>query len=688
LNDLNLSHSDCIWWILSAMAHNSNLNTNTSNANALAALLENHLKQANPALYTQLHSVLNQAAKANNSIESNLSTAANNINNLSKLEPGVRYLNFRVRSGRAFLDYLLQEHDEKQLNQANSSYFVLSLQFDNSHYSSRPVVCGVEPAFNESWLFKLQENKNRANSKLIELTSLVESYNPIYLALSKHEINNSAGAVEILSFYELEWRKVLVHGKLRQTLQLANNATASLNKNSNNNSNISNSNPPLGLLEIELEIVPLKYPQLKENSTAIPVFIEPSTVEAQLKQEKLLLTGIENRFKNYLKYWYLEYKNSRPLNSTRLLNLLTLNEYGGEEFICNFLTPMAVKNRNCGIFNPQTAARFVRLIPFVEHVRLGGVKTGITHSVHSIIIQRAADGLEHSIFLCNLLLGFGLNAFVVSGSKINPGNNMNNNVNHHWVISIDSAEQWTFYESLTGQSFLFDLKQRQFINNNLNQIHVHFNKIYSLFNHRQFFANNQIADELQSIELDLKNKNHWKTLSQQAISVLPKRNPVQLQPSNQVLTTSAHLEKLESELQQIIQDYRAARLKQTTHWNEELGYVLQQSLFSYESERVWGVALGSESFQSSIKHIIPDNAVFKAVPFQFVNQIKAHSIMELVLQSQAAVELLQESGEGRQGALEFSLRVVVNSYAENFYSVWLILASVQQSNEISNLQPL
>ena len=56
------------------------------------------------------------------------------------------------------------------------------------------------------------------------------------------------------------------------------------------------------------------------------------------------------------------------------------------------------------------------------------------------------DVEDHSVLLCNLLLGFGLNAFVCVGT--------NSEGAHTWVMTVDqnldSTAKVTFWESLTG----------------------------------------------------------------------------------------------------------------------------------------------------------------------------------------------------------------------------------------------
>ena len=53
------------------------------------------------------------------------------------------------------------------------------------------------------------------------------------------------------------------------------------------------------------------------------------------------------------------------------------------------------------------------------------------------------DCEDHSVLLCSLLLGFGLDAYVCVGTK-------SRDASHTWVITISTDGCTTFWESLTG----------------------------------------------------------------------------------------------------------------------------------------------------------------------------------------------------------------------------------------------
>ena len=57
------------------------------------------------------------------------------------------------------------------------------------------------------------------------------------------------------------------------------------------------------------------------------------------------------------------------------------------------------------------------------------------------------DCEDHTMLLCSLLLGFGLNAFVCIGCK-------KGGVAHTWIMTIAPDGSVTFWESLTGERLL------------------------------------------------------------------------------------------------------------------------------------------------------------------------------------------------------------------------------------------
>lgn len=100
--------------------------------------------------------------------------------------------------------------------------------------------------------------------------------------------------------------------------------------------------------------------------------------------------------------------------------------------------------------SPLHAARFVSLLPFERLEAPGQDKVEVWHSMQSFLSRGCGDSEDHAVLLCNLLLGFSMEAYVVVG--------INSEGAHAWVItrgnpSQSGKQKITFWESLTGQRF-------------------------------------------------------------------------------------------------------------------------------------------------------------------------------------------------------------------------------------------
>lgn len=83
----------------------------------------------------------------------------------------------------------------------------------------------------------------------------------------------------------------------------------------------------------------------------------------------------------------------------------------------------------------------------------GKDKVEIWHSIPSFMARGCGDSEDHAVLLCNLLLGFGLDAFVVVG--------INSEGSHAWVMTKTQSDtggkpKITFWESLTGMKIESD----------------------------------------------------------------------------------------------------------------------------------------------------------------------------------------------------------------------------------------
>jgi len=586
----------------------------------------------------------------------------------ARIVPGKRYLNVRIRGGRAFVDCLPASTPDAVAEAHTQAQHVLtlSMEFRGNRCVASPVPAVVEPSFNENFLFPLQDEESPSEIEgMAPLEKLAEMNIPLHLVVVRE---SSLGTSTLMSSAWIEWRKVLVHGRLSLNVELKGNDELQL---------------PVGLLEMDLEILPLKMPP---NPKELPVFVEYSSLMRQLKRDQELTSGIEARFHAYAKAWWNDYTMIRPLHQNRLIQLFGKSERGGRmRSVCTFLSPLRADR--C-LDSPLHAARFVRLIPYVKDTTVGGSRTEIWHSPHTILTRRSGDVEDHALMLCSLLLGFGLDAYVAVGIARDKGA-------HVWVITRGDAptsgEGHTIvcWESLTGQRFELDTSPaaRAVAAAGLSDVldsspsttasssSFPFLRIHCLFNHHSFYANVQLHDSLPLVDWRLDNPAAWKALNERAIEVLPRTNPIYLRhPTIDARKTERELER---SLREMIDQYRREYANLSTSWSSDLSYVLSPALSSYESERVTGICFGQSEFEQSIKRTVPYQCVFKAVPFQFTS-LHPHLLFASMIQSRALQDLLASDGQ----ELRLGIRCKVIVYPEDFCAVWIMVASIKRADDL------
>ena len=118
---------------------------------------------------------------------------------------------------------------------------------------------------------------------------------------------------------------------------------------------------------------------------------------------------------------------------------------------------------------------------------------------------------DHAVLLCSLLLGFGLDAYVVIGTKSKAQA-------HTWVMTLGAEGGVTFWESISGQRYVhpeFD-PTTQAGKPLPPPIHP-YRTVGCVFNHKSFYANAQPSGAVSTCHFDLTNEAHWKAMSQEAI---------------------------------------------------------------------------------------------------------------------------------------------------------------------------
>jgi centrosomal protein CEP76 len=276
----------------------------------------------------------------------------------ARVIPGRRYMHLKLNGGRAFVESLIDE-DIAQ----SASTLQVCLHFQSQRFRSRPVAFTVEPQFSDSFMIDMQQD----GVTVVPFESLLDMKDQLHVLVLK----DRKGEVSVVASRFVEWRKVLVHGKLALSVELVG-GTADLKT-------------PVGILDFDLEIIPTPNPMSftaptltegddKVNGLALPILVPQAVVTKQINRERVVNTETEQRFRTYAKGWWKDYQAIRPEHQSRSITMFAMAEDGSRRFVSSFVKPMSAGR--C-LDSSLHAARFVRLIPFEKEVKIGGERAGI-----------------------------------------------------------------------------------------------------------------------------------------------------------------------------------------------------------------------------------------------------------------------------------------------------------------------
>lgn len=319
---------------------------------------------------------------------------------------------------------------------------------------------------------------------------------------------------------------------------------------------------------------------------------------------------------------------------------------------------------------PRQAARFVSLIGYNKITPSFGINEQVEQwlNLHTFLVRNRGDSENHSILLCNLLLGFGLDAYVCVGTKIK-------NQTHTWVVTISyDYREVVFWESLTGNRYLHLYLNPDDPPMDKNVVVKHpYKTIGCLFNHKCFYANVQSLSNVDTCNFNLKDQSRWKSMSEDAILTVCNPSFVSSIPyvpslcQNQLDSTLISND-LERQLRSLVLMHRQ-EIGLTTSWDDHLSYILSPALASYETERLTGLSVGNEEFDQAVKLAIPDGHSFKAFPIQFIHR-NARKAFAACLKSPICEEIITCRGD----QVKLALRVKICTYPESTIATWIMFA--------------
>jgi centrosomal protein CEP76 len=130
----------------------------------------------------------------------------------------------------------------------------------------------------------------------------------------------------------------------------------------------------------------------------------------------------------------MEFKSIRPSHKKRLVKIYVETDDRNAAYrpSCSLIYPMMADRM---LDTPYHACRFVSLIPFQRIEDFDKERIEVWHSIQAFLTRGCGDAEDHAVLLCNLLLGFGLDAYVCIGT--------NSEGSHAWVMTMDSSSDIT-----------------------------------------------------------------------------------------------------------------------------------------------------------------------------------------------------------------------------------------------------
>ncbi|XP_075252623.1 centrosomal protein of 76 kDa-like [Convolutriloba macropyga] len=564
--------------------------------------------------------------------------------NQPSINPSRRYLYVCLHGGKAFTGF---SEETSSFHDTKATISVI-IDFRNQRFNSKSVPYCVEPAFDDSFLIVLADDKKNVNGKAADLNAMLSMSDPLHVIVLK---TDTFGAKSVISSQFVEWRHLLHTQGMKERNALPVYGIGGESKIN------------AGVLDITMEIMP-----------AVTSTLQKEIVSTQFELEWSRVNEKNKSFFNYAKQWWKEYLQIRPENNQRLVKIFAQDENGTTRPVCSFVRPLRTGRV---LESALQCTRFVSVLSSegTDDAMGGTSSTSTWQSLFCTLAQNKGTSADHANLLCSLLIGFGLNAYVCFGTK-------SKQEPHSWVVIVGADNIVTFYESTTGHKYIHNFSHHDNLHlktvSGSDQNSHPYVTIGCVYNNREFYANIQPSDRVANCAFDLLNDYNWKSMDREVLdSVCGSESnpfwrniPVIQGPS---LDTSIIAENLELDLMNLIVDHRSS-LELDSVFDAGLAYILQPALSSYEMERSLGVSVGSDEFQNAIRQYIPDGETFKGCPLQ-VDTVNAKRVFNRCMKSQSCEEIISCRGD----SVRLAARVKVVAFPENAVAVWLMLACKYKS---------
>ncbi|KAG2443237.1 hypothetical protein HYH02_009310 [Chlamydomonas schloesseri] len=458
---------------------------------------------------------------------------------------------------------------------------------------------------------------------------------------------------------------------------------------------------PAGLLTLQLELRP-----------GFSAPLDEALLRSQQRMEAARDGDVMTAFVAHAKAWWGEYVSQNLAFKSRPIKVLATAEDGSQHPVCSFVRPLQLGRR---LASAAEAARLVSLLRRREDLAplptagQSEVATECWCLLHTVLASGSATKEEMAVLLCGLLLGFGLDAWVVVG-RLADG------AGHTWVLSRGPLAAPLFWEPATGVRYAStDVDTWPY------------GSVGCVFNNLRLYANSQCDDSAFGTSYVFEDAGLWRELpmpphelpalpwSAIPLAASPLQGAVllttpttttaaatvQSQPSQAsqarasgsnaaaaaagvgvsrevavAVDVAAVEAALEAALRRAAAAHRRAMLglgpgsAQPLRWDEGLGHLLMPALSAYEHEAVHcEVAPGNDEFQSAIRRCVPLGWVFKAMP-----QHHTHTCVPLMAKAMLEEDQMLDILGTTAPTAAFAMRVKVFAYPEGLTSVWLMLA--------------
>ncbi|GBG32242.1 Centrosomal protein of 76 kDa [Hondaea fermentalgiana] len=559
------------------------------------------------------------------------------------VKPGAQYLLVKVTGGRGFSETRSEANDDRQ--------FVLCMHYGQQRFVADPVSCAQEPALDASFLVQISDQISFASSsperqaqavrELLQESSALQGLHFLIMRTRRSAIDS---AKDLVASHVLEWRRLLASASGAATVAVELHATGEAAK----------VRVPAGILDLRLELVPARPGPSPLTDEKLLTSLRANTKQAGQAYRQ---------FCEYARAWWEEFVELDDRFRHRLVKIFAENEWGDHEPVFAFVRPMRAGRL---LASARHAARFVSLIPYTREEMVGGSRLEVWHVAHTFLSKGRGDCEDHAVLLCNLLLGFGLNAFVCMGTVQDSPEEPERD--HVWCMTLSGKDNrtCTFWESLTGHRVVM-APRRDVESAAQTALRQSYRRIACAFNHESFYANKQRDDRTEHCSFNVLDDMRWKAMDERLIAAIQKRPVVPLRAPT--IPEHERSDEIEIALRELVAAERAQQLDLDTRWDADLGDYLAPALCAYETERLTGVLAGNEDFQAAIRGHVPPGHSFKAFP-TLLKTIDPHKILHALRKSTVASELLHT----RADHTHFALRVMVLPFPEDVVAVWVMLA--------------